>query len=339
MLGRIFENFLNWLKITLPFRSDETHDENNFRVKMYKPTSPYHLSSRKHRIELTITNQSNLTTHETRLCIIQNDIYFRSWVDVPSLKPGQETRCCLQADLKGQPTVMNIPALIQFEIQSEPTSFQTCLSNYTGDLKLSKPSSKDCGGKYKILLFGVAGSGKSSFINGINTLFSRDNKVQFDCARAGGATDHCTTELVYHDISSDKELPFQLVDTWGLDLETYQDLALEKLCKGELPRKGFTMTHNVASLSRGASASRALVTTGERIIHTVLFFVRNGDLGNDDLMAAIEEKVSRLGDAGYNPWIIVSRIDEVDGNALKNQTWKVIDLIFPLSFSHHLLAP
>jgi len=128
--------------------------------------------------------------------------------------------------------------------------------------------------RLNILLFGLAGSGKSSFINSCFTLFS--NKVEQQIAEAGGNTQRVTKELKpYRMIAVHTSAPtsFGLVDTWGLEqnVDYYKQGQFECILQGTLPN-GWQMSDEVTLdiISEGINM--------EKKIHCLIFFIPAGEL-------------------------------------------------------------
>ena len=288
-----------------------------FRIEYFLPLEPF--SFLGNQLKIKITNISDSTTSATNLLMEENSLYYSAKAKIVKLEPGASVRIDLEGSVRGMPAVLDIPEYHVFTIDGEITRIKTCAWAYTGVIREMIPKTAEYNGKYKILLFGIAGSGKSSFINGVHTLFTKGYSICHDAAQAGGTDSHCTKAVTYHDVDTEDSgnLPLQLVDVWGLDLETYRrSEVLKALCEGLMPVTGYTMDHNIRALKDSPMIARIQETAPSRMIHAVLFFVRYGDLGNENLMQAVEKNFKDLGDLGYNPLVIVSRIDEVDKNAL-----------------------
>jgi energy-coupling factor transporter ATP-binding protein EcfA2 len=81
-----------------------------------------------------------------------------------------------------------------------------------------------------ILLFGWIGSGKSSFVNALFTLFHNRTSVFSGAATSGGGT-HTTSKISYYRLPESR---IALWDTWGLTRSNYQKGELRSLLHGEL---------------------------------------------------------------------------------------------------------
>jgi septin family protein len=121
-----------------------------------------------------------------------------------------------------------------------------------------------------ILLFGLAGATKSSFVNSIFTMLSKDDRIQ-SIAAAGGSIKHVTGQLGRYRLGDKHEgLKLNLWDTWGLTPDTFQEGELEAIIKGELPPgwdKDVSIVEGKELLEKFADSR------GKRAIHAVIFFV------------------------------------------------------------------
>jgi len=135
------------------------------------------------------------------------------------------------------------------------------------------------GEKLNILLFGLAGSSKSSFINSCYSLFSP--KIVTQIAHSGGAIDRVTKEMkpyrMIRDVMGVHGTPepgfFSLIDTWGLEQneDYYREGQFELILQGRLP-KGWQMGQAVT----GANIVEEVKTN--EAVHCVVFFVPVGEL-------------------------------------------------------------
>jgi len=128
--------------------------------------------------------------------------------------------------------------------------------------------------KLNILLFGMAGSSKSSFINSCYTLLS--NKLESQIAQSGGDSVRVTKELVpYRLVAPHNEAPttLMLVDTWGVEqnVDHYNQGQFELILKGKLPKNWHMKDDVTGSLKLQDNRSSSE-------IHCLIIFVPAGEL-------------------------------------------------------------
>ena len=85
------------------------------------------------------------------------------------------------------------------------------LEYFVGDLLKLKPADRLVRA-FNILVFGVIGAGKSSWINSIVTALSHD--VENQLASVGGSSGHVTTQLVRYRLYNIPDVPPVPVNIW-----------------------------------------------------------------------------------------------------------------------------
>jgi len=146
--------------------------------------------------------------------------------------------------------------------------FETCVVDYTGEFLQAKPYSKSNAENLNILVFGWAGSTKSSFVNSVFTLLHDSDILQ--PAIVGGGMDHTTKELTKYQLKhGDTELKVSFWDTWGLTFQTYKGDEIRGIVNGVLPEdwKMKDLIINKQEEIRQSEESKNL-----REIHAILFF-------------------------------------------------------------------
>jgi len=122
---------------------------------------------------------------------------------------------------------------------------------------------------FNILCFGIAGSGKSSFINSVMTALSQEVTSP---AAVGGTTNHVTTDLTRFQLSQINNLekiPINFFDIWGMDGNNYQNNMFLHVLHGKLP-EGYEMRERI---TQREEMNIAEWSVAERRIHSVLFFM------------------------------------------------------------------
>ena len=111
-----------------------------------------------------------------------------------------------------------------------------------------------------ILLFGMSGSGKSSYLNTLySSLSTSPDPIAY--AVAGGAEDHVTTKFVPYrtgrieDGRKKQRTNFRVLDTWGLDRNNYENGQFEAILEGRMPPNTEMTDTRGASFSDNLSQS------------------------------------------------------------------------------------
>eukprot|EP01087_Luapelamoeba_hula_P000025 TRINITY_DN10013_c0_g2_i3.p1 TRINITY_DN10013_c0_g2~~TRINITY_DN10013_c0_g2_i3.p1 ORF type:complete len:317 (-),score=33.98 TRINITY_DN10013_c0_g2_i3:6-956(-) len=158
---------------------------------------------------------------------------------------------------------------------------------------------------YNILLFGLAGAAKSSFVNSATTCLSETSKV-VHCAAVGGSSSHVSQQLARFILPG---VNVALWDTWGLTMDTYQDGIMSHILAGQLPSNWqMAMTYNAYKNELEQHQS----TSASRVPHAVLFFIPHSALDVHDqteLIARNYRTVQHL-----TPLVLITKVDEVDSD-------------------------
>ena len=173
---------------------------------------------------------------------------------------------------------------------------------------------------FNVLVFGVMGSGKTSFTNSILALMSRANSGEaLPCAEpVHGGGDHCTVSLRCIDFPN--ELPLRVWDTKGLTLENYKGPELEAIMKGKLPH-GWDMDCHIdpAMLSESQDLTVEAKRFG-RTPHAVVFMLPFSELDDTtgEFMGKIRDQFGKIVRLGINPIVLVAKLDEADDAVREN---------------------
>jgi hypothetical protein len=131
-----------------------------------------------------------------------------------------------------------------------------------------------------ILLFGLQGSGKSTFVNSILSTVSSDQEL-IVMAVAGGAHGHVTTEfgpyrlVDYCNVEEVRLTRFAMMDTWGLTRDNFNNHEFGCMLDGVLPH-GFVMDESPLKVKFNKEDGAK-----KNASHSVIFFLPVGELQSD----------------------------------------------------------
>lgn len=174
---------------------------------------------------------------------------------------------------------------------------------------LESVNSLQCGShncKLNVLVFGLAGSTKSSFVNACASMMNaKDNSLK-NIAQVGAADHHVTKQILRYQF---EDMNFQLVDTWGITKSNYAEFTIEDVLNGALPfgwSKDFTRSEHQQQLVAFAS------TAVRRMVHQVIFVVPIGALEDDAYCLHLKNYFAKLCLFVGNPIVVLSLADTVD---------------------------
>jgi len=159
------------------------------------------------------------------------------------------------------------------------------------------PSKKN----YNLLLFGLAGATKSSFLNSVYTLLS-DSPHIVQIAGAGGLSRHNTIRLEKYELEGTR---ITIWDTWGLTQSNYKNEQLEQILEGNVP-DGWGMSDDFSNIVK---------LSGENKISGVLVFVPQSVIEDPNQQTArdlIGNNLKTIAALGVTPHILLSKVDEVE---------------------------
>lgn len=177
----------------------------------------------------------------------------------------------------------------------------------------TKQLADQCEAGTNILLFGLAGSTKSSFVNSCLSLLS--DRIM-NSAAVGGSSTHITQKLLAYNLADlDPAIKCTLWDTWGLTPTTYQGTELEDILLGKLP-SGYSMHKAVSNSSETLVALSDTENFKARRIHSIIFFIPGATVLDPSLhsSAFMQQSIRALNSIiqkGYNPIILLTKVDEL----------------------------
>jgi len=232
------------------------------------------------RCYVIVTNVKNAANLESGLYLeFKGNSYFSpERVYVGSENPSS---CEICLTVYGNKTIVDLPSNLKIDLfnykgeQSASINILLSVDYFTGDFMGNLPC------QLNILLFGVAGAAKSSFINSCYNMLNKDRIDQI--AQAGGNASHVTRTfkrytLQYNVASSQpKDTFINLLDTWGVDKNNYTKNEFLYLLHGQLG-EGWRMEDQV----RLGFSNRTNTSTKP---HCVLFFIPFQEIMDDNANA------------------------------------------------------
>jgi len=266
-----------------------------------------------------------------------NSYFLKKVVFLPPIAKSKTVDIEVTLTSTGSVSPLQIPEIVQFSIQ-DPNGNSTIHCEQDGIPMQTDTFIADLLGwtppvqgipALNVLCFGVVGSGKSSFVNGILTCLT--NQVQSPAA-VGGSSDHTTKKLIkfaLSDVPGLESVKINLLDLWGLDKANYKAKQLLDLLQGRLV-DGYEMVERKPFQTEEVEL---YVDDYERMVHAVLLFVPLGICDDHDLLGRVKESL-RIGTVDYeiNPLIIVTRASSEDVKSqeqIRSQIGK--ELNYPIS--------
>jgi len=172
-------------------------------------------------------------------------------------------------------------------------------------------------GPLNLFVFGLAGSGKTSFINNIATLLFHKGEVK-KIGSEGGENEHCTKNFTKYSFGKtiyfQDDFDFKIFDCWGVDANNYKDMDLSKILNGVMP-VGWDMSMSYDNISE-EDMKKLQETKGRRTIHYVIFVIRAS--ANDEQLKDIQKHFSSISDLCPNPLVVITHGDELNKKLLSN---------------------
>jgi len=256
---------------------------------------------------IKIDNQTSRYLPSSRLFLDDSTYNSVSSVQVPDIQPFQSKTVTIKYNIKGGITIDSLPSFDIVAYNGTKYKFSSSMMDFTRYFYEIRPPSTEIP-KLNILLFGLAGATKSSFLNSIFTLLNRDNPTSIITRTgAGGAAHHNTTTLAKFELEYTNIV---LWDTWGLTQKNYDGGELEYILQGLLPSK-WEMNYKIAEEIEAINANNT--SKSQRRIHCVLFFIPQAvlnDPNQGNTRKLISENFELISKKGYNPLLLLTRVDE-----------------------------
>ena len=280
------------------------------------------------KVPIKLSMQDGLAIEGARITYSGGAYNEDVYTPVPTIKPGASL--IVEVTLRSQwhMAITDIPRRFSFKLQTGARGDTLAKETMNVDHAWYVPSALKGQfdpapfglEKLNVLVFGVHGSGKTSFTNSILALMSHANSGEaLPCAEpVHGGGDHCTVTLRAIDFPN--ELPLRVWDTKGLTPENYKGPELEAIMKGKLPH-GWVMDCHIdpAMLSESQDLTVEAKRFG-RTPHAVVFMLPFSELDDTtgEFMGKIRDQFGKIVRLGINPIVLVAKLDEADDAVRKN---------------------
>ena len=162
-----------------------------------------------------------------------------------------------------------------------------------------------------ILVAGVAGVGKSEFINKVLGMLER--KVSHKVL-AGGGDQHNTTDFTAVRLEGTQ---INMLNMWGFDYDNFVDDTMEYILQGKVPSQ-YRMQRAMSAVERARLDAESAATKHVRRVHSVLMFIGPKDLDRGDaLKGKLKAFLQMIQRQGHNPVVVLSQVD-----MLPQQDWR-----------------
>lgn len=241
---------------------------------------------------------------------------------VPKVPPGKTVTIPIVLEADHYVSIDKLPSATEFHLVSKTkgrlASFTgtTDMSWFKGTLKAPQfdPTKFDLP-VFNVLLFGQAGSGKTSFYNSVLRMLQSqtDGFAGVNVEPTLGGQDHVTLTLKRLEGS---ELPLALWDTYGLAHNTWQGSELEYLMNGKLPADW----HKDDDIRLATTDE---VDEYQNRPHAVLIFVTVGEISDADsaFMQNLKAQIANIVRQGINPLLLVTKLDNRDEGKCLKENW------------------
>lgn len=265
-------------------------------------------------------------------------IYYRGtgysdkmYTEVPVIRKGHTTRVNVKLRALYRMRITDVPQCLIFNLCTASgtsiesgyiTTDHSWFKNVLVSNFVAAPYGLD---KFNFLLFGVMGSGKTSFFNSIVAMLSpEDSGEALPLAEPTcGGGDHATLKLRCLDIEG---MPLRGWDTKGASPDNYERHELEAIMKGVLP-PGWDIDRSIDSsmLAEGDVATEA--ARYSRMPHAAVFMLQHDvfDDTESEFMQKLRGQFQKIVHLGINPIVLVAKLDEAvneDGDPLTSSIRK-----------------
>ena len=269
-----------------------------------------------------ITNQGSTPLSGAKIYYTGETYDTKAATLVPTISPGETKFVPFLLDSPYFVKIADIPRTTSYKLVSSDgkslgqASANMDISWFKGVLGAPHfDPSKYTREHFNLLLFGEAGSGKSSYYNSILRMLqsATDGFAGVNIEPALGGLDHVTLGIKALDVPG---LPVKIWDTYGLAHDTWQGGELEMLMDGKLPN-GWRMD---ADIRLARSDEVAEFTNAP---HAVLVFVNYNQIHDlhGDFMKNLKKQIVNIVRKGVNPILMITKLDKHADAACLKTNW------------------
>ncbi|EFC39784.1 predicted protein [Naegleria gruberi] len=302
--------------------------EDFVRIKFTLKNRPYHIGENV-KIMVTIINDSDKEIPAGTVIKFNRNSYFDSKTFKTKSGVDPESSATFEIELypKDGATVRDICKELEYSITTPSSSIiekghvEFWASDFGYKVLEYRPPKSSKVSKLYIFSFGIIGSGKSSFFNRIVTLvhgltFIQNKHTSFAITAPGG--DHVTKRLekvcfskIFPEDETLCNLFFLLGDSFGISEKTFTEPTLFLSWLRGLLGESFEMSESIMT--------KQIEKCDENQVHCILFFLAQGDRGDKELIEKLKKMYQESLGYGYQPLVIVTKMDEVREQETKKQ--------------------
>ena len=176
----------------------------------------------------------------------------------------------------------------------------------------------ECEAPVNIMIIGPAGTGKTSFLHNLFTLLANDpmSPVIQRPFLVGEFEGHATTEYRRYEIPNPKyKKNFAIWDTVGITANTIQGPTMPFLLNGCLSDKGHSLSDDMTNQTVQEQIRENIPLRGFRKPQVIILMMTHEVVTNPDEQERMKKQVVDVRRLGYEPIVIVSKVDANEANA------------------------
>lgn len=281
--------------------------------------------SDKMTFPVTLNNPTEKRS-EGKFYLTADNLCQKSYPTYFVLKPNESKGFSVTAHFKAGPKeIRHVPSLFTFQFEfkvpsnsSKKFTFQNIMNTYSGGLEKRVPHPPQNSKMVNVFVFGIAGTGKSAFIQTLYTAL-HGGGIRVGDVKVGGCDEHCTANLRRHEFKGTALERIAVWDSFGLAGDTYNGGEIRHIARGLLP-DGWGIQSRVGVTLAGEDMKLALRTADARRPTAFLVFFPDGAEEGDEDMEHLRTNLGHLKDMGIMPIIVIGMVDvkfpEIRKNAM-----------------------